>query len=42
MNKAMGEDETKAFLAEWNTTFMSGQNQLLKHRPKLSDYGDDK
>ena len=41
MNKAMGEDETKAFLAEWNTTFMSGQNQLLKHRPKLSDYANN-
>jgi hypothetical protein len=40
MNKAMGEDEAKAFMDEWGSTFMAGQNQLLKYRPKLSDYGD--
>ena len=41
MNKAMGEEETKAFLAEWSQTYHVGQNFLLKHRPKLSDYGDE-
>ena len=41
MNKAMGEEETKAFLAEWSQTYHVGQNSLLKHRPKLSDYGDE-
>jgi len=40
MNKAMGEEETTAFMAEWAQTYKSGQNQLLKHRPDLSDYGD--
>jgi len=42
MNKAMGEEETQAFLAEWSPTYKSGQNMLLKYRPKLSDYGDGK
>ena len=42
MNKALGEEETAAFMAGWGTTFKSGQNQLLAHRPKLSDYGDEK
>ena len=41
MNKAMGEDDAKAFLAEWSQTYHVGQNSLLKHRPKLSDYGDE-
>lgn len=40
MNKALGEEETKAFLADWSTTYKSGSNYLLKYRPKLSDYGD--
>lgn len=40
MSASMGEDEAKAFLAEWSLTYSSGQNQLLRHRPKLSDYGD--
>ena len=40
MGKAMGEEEAKAFMAEWGPTFKSGQNQLLQYRPKLSDYGD--
>ena len=40
MNKAMGEEEAQAFMASWGKTFKSGQNQLLKYRPKLSDYGD--
>jgi hypothetical protein len=42
MNKALGEDETKELLAEWSTTYHEGRNFLLKHRPKLSDYGDKK
>jgi len=42
MSKSMGEDEAKSFMAEWGVTFKSGQNQLLKYRPKLSDYGDGK
>lgn len=40
MNKSMGEEEVKAFMGDWGKTFKSGQNQLLKYRPKLSDYGD--
>jgi len=40
LNKAMGEEEAAAFLAEWSLTYSSGQNQLLRYRPKLSDYGD--
>ena len=40
MSKAMGEDETEAFLAEWSQTYYVGQNSLIKYRPKLSDYGD--
>lgn len=40
MSKAMGEDEARAFMDGWGATFMSGQNQLLEYRPKLSDYGD--
>ena len=40
LSKAMGEEEASAFLAEWSTTYTSGQNSLLRYRPKLSDYGD--
>ena len=40
MSKAMGEEEAQAFMAEWGPTYVSGQNQLLQYRPKLSDYGD--
>lgn len=40
MKKAMGEEEAKEFMAGWGKTFKTGQNQLLKYRPKLSDYGD--
>lgn len=39
MNKAMGEEEAKAFMAEWTQTYKSGQNQMLRYRPELSDYG---
>lgn len=42
MNKSMGEEEFEAFMASWAKTYKSGQNQLLKYRPKLSDYGDRK
>ncbi len=42
MNKALGEEETKAMLAEWSTTYKVGQNQLLHYRHELSDYGDGK
>jgi len=42
LTKAMGEEEAKAFLAEWSLTYTSGQNQLLSYRPKLSNYGDKK
>jgi hypothetical protein len=34
MNKAMGEEETTAFLAEWSSTYESGKIELLKYRPK--------
>ena len=40
MNKAMGEEETQAFLSEWSKTYHTGSNQLLRYRPKLSDYGE--
>ena len=40
MNKSLGEEETKALLADWSVTYKVGDNFLLKHRPKLSDYGD--
>jgi len=40
MNEAMGEEEAAAFLAEFSTTYYIGQNQLLKYRAELSDYGD--
>lgn len=42
MNKAMGEDETKAFMADWSATYETGQNMLLHHMAEQSDYGDDK
>jgi len=42
MGKAMGEEETKAFMAEWGTTYKSGQNMLLRHMAEQSDYGDGK
>lgn len=42
LKKAMGEEEAEAFMKDWGETFKSGQNQLLKWEPKLSDYGDKK
>jgi quinol monooxygenase YgiN len=42
LNKAMGEEEAKTFLADWSTTYKSGQNQLIKILPEQSDYGDSK
>ncbi len=42
MNKALGEEEAAAFLAEWGPTYKQGRNRMLKYRPKLSDYGDSK
>lgn len=42
MKKAMGEEEAESFMTDWGGTFKAGQNQLLKYRPKLSDYGDKK
>lgn len=42
MKKAMGEEETKAFMADWGTTYESGQNMLLHHMAEQSDYGDGK
>ncbi len=40
MNKALGEEETTAFLAEWSTTYKVGDKFLLEYRPELSNYGD--
>lgn len=40
MNKAMGEEAAQSFMDDWGKTFKRGQNQLLRYRPKLSDYGD--
>lgn len=42
MGKAMGDEESRAFFAEWAQTYESGQNRLLKRRDELSDYGDNK
>ena len=42
MNKAMGEEETAAFLADWGSTYKSGENMLLRHMAEQSDYGDGK
>jgi hypothetical protein len=42
MNKAMGEEESAAFLAEWSETYRRGQNFLLRHMKEQSDYGDGK
>ena len=38
----MGEEETKTFMAEWATTYKSGENMLLHHMAEQSDYGDAK
>jgi len=42
MNKAMGEEETKTFMADWAKTYKSGENMLLRHMAEQSDYGDAK
>jgi hypothetical protein len=40
MGEAMG-DEFAGFISEWAATYYVGQNQLLRHRPELSNYGDE-
>ncbi len=40
MNKAMGEEETKTFMADWAKTYKSGDNKLLRYMAEQSDYGD--
>jgi len=40
MNKAMGEEEAEAFVADWGSTYQSGNNMLLHHMAEQSDYGD--
>ena len=43
ITKALGgEQEAEAFLSKWGASYKSGQNRMLKYRPKLSDYGDEK
>jgi len=42
MNKAMGEEETKALMDDWGKTFKSGDNFLLHYMAEQSDYGDAK
>ena len=42
MNKVMGEEDTKAFLADWAATYKSGDNMLLRYMAEQSDYGDSK
>ncbi len=42
MNKAMGEDKAKAFVADWGSTYKAGDNRLLHYLAKQSDYGDGK
>lgn len=39
MGEAMGDDFA-GFMSEWATTYQSGQNQLIRYRAELSDYGD--
>lgn len=40
MNAALGEEETRAFFAEWSLTYKSGDDFLIRYRPGLSDYGE--
>lgn len=42
MNKALGEAETEAMMADWGSTYQSGENFLLHHMAEQSDYGDGK
>lgn len=42
MNKSMGEEQTTAFMAEWGSTYHSGDNMLLHLMAEQSDYGDAK
>ena len=42
MNKVMGEEDAKAFVADWGATYKSGDNMLLRHMAEQSDYGDSK
>jgi len=42
LGKAMGEDEAKVFLADWGSTYKSGDNYLLHYMAEQSDYGDGK
>ena len=42
LNKAMGEEEAKTFLAEWSQTYKAGGYYTLQYLPKLSDYGQGK
>ena len=36
-----GTEEAGAFLAEWGSTYKSGDNILIRYNPELSDYGDE-
>lgn len=41
MSKELGgEEEFEAFMAEFGSTFKSGQNMMLRYMPEASDYGD--
>ena len=42
MKKSMSEEDANAFLAEWGSTYSSGDNFLLRHLPEQSDYGQGK
>jgi len=42
INKAMSEEEAKAFMAEWGSTYKWGSNKLVRYMAEQSDYGDSK
>ena len=42
ISKSMGKDEAKSFMKEWGQTYKTGSYYMIRHLPKLSDYGDKK
>jgi hypothetical protein len=38
MSKVMGEDEAKAFMANWGTTYKTGDYYMVEYLPKASKY----
>jgi len=42
MNKVMGAEAAATFMADWGSSFKTGENFLLRYLPEQSDYGDAK